>query len=80
VKRRRVVRVVVTEEVVVWCVEVVVAGDGDDDRMGLLGESGASSRLAARTLARSSGSRPSAETQPGMRSSPAACLSPPGGQ
>lgn len=43
-------RVVVTEEVVVWCVEVVVAGDGDDDRMGLLGESGASSRLAARSL------------------------------
>jgi hypothetical protein len=34
---------------VVWCVEVV-AGDGDDDRMGLLGESGASSRLAARSL------------------------------
>ena len=57
----------VAEEEVVVCVVssvVVVAGDG----MGLLGESGASSRLA-RSLARSSASRPSAEAQPGMRSS-----------
>jgi len=61
---------------VVWCVSVVVAGDGDDDRMGLLGETVERCLVSSCSLARSSGSgsRPSAEAQPGMRCSSVACL------